>query len=88
MVASKASATSCRACWYSACCASAILFQTAIVMGIETLIPLGDLTLILTRNGPADVEHILVHGLTAVYMVIVTVMLLRYGRRTNNPKTT
>ncbi len=62
--------------------------STAIVIGIETLIPLGDLTLILTRNGPTDIEHILIHGLTVVCMIIVTVMLLRYGRRTNNPKTT
>lgn len=61
--------------------------STALVIGIETLIPLGDLMLILTHNGSADVEHILVHGVTAVYMIGVTVMLFRYGRRVNNAKT-
>lgn len=61
--------------------------STAIVMSIETLIPLGDLMLVLTRNGPADVEHILVHGLTAVYMFVVTALLLRSAHHTNSLKT-
>lgn len=60
---------------------------TGLVMGIETLIPLGDLTLILTRNGTGDLKHILIHGGTAVYMIGVTVLLLGYGLRTVSPKT-
>ncbi len=59
--------------------------STAIVMGIETLIPLGDLTLILTRNGIADTSHVVIHGLTAVYMIVLTALLLRNANRVHKP---
>ena len=41
------------------------------------IVPLTDFLIVLTTNGPADMAHLLVHGLTAVYMVITSFLLFK-----------
>jgi len=43
---------------------------TAWVFAAATVVPLGDFLLIAATNGSADLEHLLVHGLTALIMII------------------
>jgi hypothetical protein len=51
--------------------AAAWAFTAAIV------VPATDCLVILTTNGPSDTLHLLVHGLTAVYMMITSFLLFR-----------
>ena len=51
--------------------AAAYVFTAAII------IPATDCLIILTYNGPADITHLLIHGLTAVYMMITSFLLFR-----------
>jgi len=53
------------------CRATAWVFTAAIV------IPTVDCLVILATNGPSDVPHLLIHGLTAVYMAITSFLLFR-----------
>jgi hypothetical protein len=59
-----------------------LLFQrmrraTAWVFTAAMIIPATDCLIVLTANGPGDVSHILIHGLTAVYMAITSVLLFK-----------
>ena len=59
-----------------------LLFQrmrqaTAWVFAAATIIPATDCVIILTTNGPADMQHILIHGLTAVYMTVTSFLLFK-----------
>ena len=59
-----------------------LLFQrmrraTAWVFTAATIIPATDCMIVLTTNGPSDIGHILMHGLTAVYMAITCVLLFK-----------
>ena len=51
--------------------AAAWVFTAAII------IPATDCLIILVTNGPSDIQHLLIHGLTAVYMVITSFLLFR-----------
>lgn len=50
---------------------------TAWVFTAAIMIPVGDCLTVLATNGPSDVLHLLIHGLTAVYMVITSILLFR-----------
>lgn len=59
-----------------------LLFQrmrraTAWVFTAATIIPATDCLIVLSTNGPGDIPHILMHGLTAVYMAITCVLLFK-----------
>jgi hypothetical protein len=59
-----------------------LLFQrmrkaTAWVFTAATIIPTTDCLIVLTANGPGDIPHILMHGLTAVYMAITSFLLFK-----------
>ena len=59
-----------------------LLFQrmrraTAWVFTAATVIPAADCLTVLTTNGPADIQHMLIHGFTALYMVITSFLLFR-----------
>jgi hypothetical protein len=41
------------------------------------IIPATDCLIILTTNGPSDIQHMLIHGLTAIYMMIASFLLFR-----------
>jgi len=50
---------------------------TAWAFTAAIIIPATDCLIVLTTNGPSDVPHLLIHGLTAVYMVIASFLLFR-----------
>lgn len=50
---------------------------TAFALTAAIIIPLTDFCIVWMTNGPKDVEHLLIHGLTAVYMVIASILLFR-----------
>jgi len=51
--------------------AAAWVFTAAII------VPASDCLTILVTNGPSDIQHLLIHGLTAVYMVITSFLLFK-----------
>ncbi|HTI59089.1 DUF4267 domain-containing protein [Mucilaginibacter sp.] len=51
--------------------ATAWAFTTAII------IPATDCLIVLTTNGPTDMQHILIHGLTVAYMAITSFLLFK-----------
>lgn len=50
---------------------------TAWVFTAATIIPATDCMIVLATNGPSDVQHLLVHGLTAVYMMVTSFLLFK-----------
>lgn len=53
---------------------------TAWVFTSAIIIPVTDCLTILATNGPSDVTHLLIHGLTAVYMIITAFLLFRINK--------
>lgn len=51
--------------------ATALVFTTAII------VPITDFTFILLHNGLGDITHLLIHGGTAVVMIITSFLLFR-----------
>lgn len=49
--------------------------ETAFAFGAAIIIPVSDCLTILAVNGLHDVTHLLIHGLTAIYMLITTLLL-------------
>jgi Domain of unknown function (DUF4267) len=50
---------------------------TAWVFTCAIIVPATDCLIVLATNGPADISHLLVHGLTAVYMGVTSFLLFR-----------
>ncbi len=50
---------------------------TAILFSIATIIPAADFCIILSGNGPGDIGHLLIHGCTTIYMLVVSYMLFK-----------
>jgi hypothetical protein len=50
---------------------------TAFAFGAAVIIPVSDCLTVLAVNGIQDVTHLLIHGLTSVYMIITTFLLFR-----------
>ncbi|CAN5574844.1 DUF4267 domain-containing protein [soil metagenome] len=50
---------------------------TAFAFGAAIIIPVSDCLTVLAVNGVQDVTHLLIHGSTAVYMMITTFLLFR-----------
>lgn len=50
---------------------------TALVFGAAIMIPVSDCLTVLAANGPKDVIHLLIHGLTAGYMIVTTTLLFK-----------
>lgn len=48
---------------------------TAFAFGAAIIIPVSDCITILSVNGLKDVTHVLIHGITAVYMIVTTFLL-------------
>jgi hypothetical protein len=42
------------------------------------IIPATDCLIVLSTNGPSDIQHLLIHGLTALYMAITSFLLFKY----------
>jgi hypothetical protein len=50
---------------------------TAWVFTAAIVIPATDCLTVLATNGPTDIQHLLIHGLTAIYMAITSFLLFR-----------
>jgi hypothetical protein len=50
---------------------------TAWVFTAAIIIPATDCLIILATNGTSDLQHLLIHGLTAVYMMITSFLLFQ-----------
>ncbi len=53
--------------------AAALVFTAAII------IPATDCLIILATNGPSDIQHLLIHGLTALYMIVTSFLLFKHS---------
>ena len=53
---------------------------TALVFTAAIVVPVADLLIILSTNGAGDLEHLLIHGVTALVMIVNSFLLFR----TNN----
>ena len=51
--------------------AAALVFTAAVI------IPATDCLIILATNGPSDIQHLLLHGLTALYMIVTSFLLFK-----------
>lgn len=51
----------------------------AYVFTATVIVPATDFLIVLIHNGSADIEHLLVHGLTALYMIVTSFLL--FGQR-------
>jgi hypothetical protein len=49
----------------------------AFALSAAIIVPATDFCIILLTNGPKDLQHLLIHGLTAVYMVVTSVLLFK-----------
>lgn len=50
---------------------------TAFVFGAAIIIPVSDFLTVLAANGSQDVTHLMIHGITAIYMLVTTFFLFR-----------
>ncbi|MDO3629103.1 DUF4267 domain-containing protein [Mucilaginibacter sp. BT774] len=50
---------------------------TAWVFTAAIIIPATDCLIVLATNGPSDTQHLLIHGLTALYMAVTSFLLFR-----------
>jgi len=50
---------------------------TAFAFGAAIIIPVSDCLTVLAVNGAKDITHLLIHGITAVYMVVTTILLFK-----------
>ena len=50
---------------------------TAIAFGAAIIIPVSDFFTVLSVNGAKDVQHLLIHGITAVYMIVTSIFLFK-----------
>ncbi|WP_259067067.1 DUF4267 domain-containing protein [Mucilaginibacter sp. X4EP1] len=50
---------------------------TAWVFTSAIIVPATDFLIVLSTNGPADIAHLLIHGLTVVYMAITSFLLFK-----------
>ncbi len=50
---------------------------SAILFSIATVIPATDFFIVLSRNGLGDITHLMIHGCTAIYMIIVSYLLFK-----------
>jgi hypothetical protein len=50
---------------------------TAFALTSATIVPATDFCIVLMTNGSHDLQHLLIHGLTVVYMVVTDILLFR-----------
>ncbi|SEK51578.1 protein of unknown function [Chitinophaga rupis] len=50
---------------------------TAFAFGSAIIIPISDCLTVLAVNGARDVTHLLIHGITALYMIVTTIFLFK-----------
>ena len=50
---------------------------TAIALTAAIIVPVTDFCIVLMTNGSTDLQHLLIHSLTAVYMIVTSILLFR-----------
>jgi hypothetical protein len=50
---------------------------TAFALTTAIIVPAADFCIVLTTNGARDLQHLLIHGLTVVYMIVTSVLLFQ-----------
>jgi hypothetical protein len=50
---------------------------TAIALTTAIIVPATDFCIVLMTNGSTDLQHLLIHGLTVVYMIVTSILLFR-----------
>ena len=53
---------------------------TAYIFTVAIIIPITDCLVILSANGPGDTLHLWIHGGTAIYCVLISILLFRENR--------
>jgi hypothetical protein len=51
--------------------------SAAIALTTAIIVPATDFCIVLMTNGPQDLQHLLIHGLTVVYMIVTSMLLFR-----------
>lgn len=51
--------------------------SAALVLTAAIIIPATDFCIVLMTNGAKDIQHLLIHGLTVVYMIVTSILLFR-----------
>lgn len=59
---------------------------TAFAFGAAIIIPVSDCLTVLSVNGPGDLTHLLIHGITAVYMMVTAILLFKEPAHLSFPK--
>lgn len=52
---------------------------TAFALTTSIIVPATDFCIVLSTNGTTDLQHLLIHGLTVVYLVITGILLFKAG---------
>jgi len=50
---------------------------TAFALTTAIIVPATDFCIVLMTNGFQDLQHLIIHGLTAVYMIVTSILLFR-----------
>ena len=50
---------------------------TAWVLTAAIIVPATDALIVLATNGASDIQHLLIHGLTVVYMIVTSCLLFK-----------
>lgn len=51
---------------------------TAWVFSFAIIVPATDFLIVLSTNGSADISHLLIHGITVIYMAITSFLLFKF----------
>jgi len=51
--------------------------SAALALTAAIIIPANDFCIVLMTNGAKDIQHLLIHGLTVVYMIVTSILLFR-----------
>jgi hypothetical protein len=52
----------------------------AIILSSAIIIPATDFSMVWMANGAGDLQHLLIHGLTTVYMIITSILLFQENK--------
>jgi len=53
---------------------------TALAFTMSIVVPLGDFLVVLSANGAGDMEHLLIHGITALIMAVNSFLLFNHPK--------
>ncbi|MCD8739137.1 DUF4267 domain-containing protein [Mucilaginibacter roseus] len=51
------------------------------VFSAAVIVPVADFLIVLTNNGAGDMEHLLIHGITALVMIVNSILLFKQNHK-------